>query len=67
MVCFSGIGGMIRVGCRLTRVARNEANSEYLRLTSSPCGRISTIRGRQAGHMYAAINGVLDIFHTVHA
>jgi hypothetical protein len=42
-VCFSGIGGMMSVGWRFTSVARNEANSEYLRLTSRPCLRISTV------------------------
>src|SRR5436190_15333544 len=34
MVCFSGIGGTMRVGWRLTRVARRELNSEYRRRTS---------------------------------
>ena len=34
MECFSGIGGMIRVGCKFTSVALKELNSEYLLRTS---------------------------------
>jgi len=37
MECFSGIGGMMRVGCRLTRAARRELNSEYRLRTSISC------------------------------
>ena len=41
MVCFSGIGGMMSVGCRLTRVVRRDANSEYRRLTSRSYSQVS--------------------------
>ena len=41
MVCFSGIGGMTRVGCRSTRAFRRELNSEYLLVTSMSCYIIS--------------------------
>lgn len=34
MLCFSGIGGMIKVGCRLTSICRKDENSEYRRRTS---------------------------------
>ena len=50
---------MISVGWRLTNVARSEANSEYLRLTSRPCHRISLSFCFQLGAFYAAIDGVL--------
>lgn len=35
MVCFSGIGGIISVGCSLVRASLREANSEYRRRTIS--------------------------------
>jgi hypothetical protein len=50
---------MIRVGCKLTNVARNEANSEYLRFTSRPYASISTSSRRLTGWTYAAIDRVL--------
>lgn len=50
---------MIRVGCKLTSVARNEANSEYLRLTSSPYTIVSSYSRRLTDWTYAAIDCVL--------
>lgn len=50
---------MIRVGCRLTSVARSEANSEYLRFTSRPCRHISLSFFRCLESSYAAIDRVL--------
>lgn len=57
--CFSGMGGIIKVGCKLTSVARNEANSEYLRLTSRPCDRIRPHSAVSELVPYAAIDRVL--------
>lgn len=59
MECFSGMGGIISVGCRFTSVARNEANSEYLRLTSRPCNRVSPRPVVSTSLSYTAIDRVL--------
>lgn len=49
----------MRVGCRLTSVARNEANSEYLRFTSRPCTYISSLNSLWLYFPYTAIDSVL--------
>jgi hypothetical protein len=41
MVCFSGIGGMIKVGCNWTKAALKELNSEYRRCTSNSWSEVS--------------------------
>ena len=53
------MGGIISVGCRFTSVARNEANSEYLRLTSRPCDGVSPRSATSASASYTAIDRVL--------
>lgn len=50
---------MISVGCRLTSVARNEANSEYLRLTSRPYVGVSLSCRDLTVWTYAAIDRIL--------
>ena len=49
MVCFSGMGGMIRVGCRLTKAVRKAANSEYRRVTSMSCRSVSLYLSKLQG------------------
>jgi hypothetical protein len=51
----------MRVGCKLHRVARSEANSEYLRFTSRPCYAISMYRISSIARTYATVDSVLDI------
>lgn len=46
-MCFSGIGGITRVGCRLTSVCLNEANSEYRRRTSKSYATESQVSQRK--------------------
>lgn len=61
MLCFSGIGGTMRVGCRFTSVWRNDANSEYRRRTSrSYLSDISLVRSLLCTSTYRCPNCIDD-------
>ena len=62
MECFSGIGGMIRVGCRLTSAALRELNSEYRLRTSRSCSScFSNCLHLPRRKKYPCTNRVYDI------
>lgn len=64
MECFSGIGGMIKVGCRLTSVCRRDANSEYLRLTSRSFGGLASFGSLEYAISYSCANSIRDVAPT---
>jgi len=56
------MGGIIRVGCRLTSVCRSEANSEYLLRTWKSLGWVSLSNvARDWGQRYADLYRVDDM------
>ena len=59
MVCFSGMGGMTRVGCRLTSADRRDANSEYRRATSMSY-RVLAMRSSMCKVAYSCAYSILD-------